>query len=274
MQRISQHGFPCVQRHPSPLWPEPAVLRRQTRSSRKCPARVHFRNSHSCVWVQCCHHGPGAGPWWMWANVGGSYGGGGTAGCHWCCPGLGGGDDVRVRGAGFGRCGHEARGASAVACSAMKRWRRCPPSAKVITRSDPCAELSTGPPTDVSQADGVSRVTPAGGEFPGDPPPPTPAGLRSSALILTLRRGTHSHFASRPDWRQVVGLLHYPGPPARSLHDAAGQIRDRPDQRLAAWASVSQRRRPLLRRLSVPCRLLSIAASSCRSRQPEAWITA
>ena len=122
-----------------------------------------------------------------------------------------------------------------------------------------------------------------GGRISRRPPPPhpcrslfcrpypyTPAG-NAQPLCWQARLEAHQDAAS---WRQVVGLLHYPGPPARSSHDAAGQISNRPDQRLAAWASVSQRRRPLLRRLSVSCRLLSIAASSCRSRRPEAWIPA
>ena len=46
---------------------------------------------------------------------------GGTAGCPWCCSGLGGGGGgLWVRGARFGRCRDEARRASAVARSAMK----------------------------------------------------------------------------------------------------------------------------------------------------------
>ena len=65
MQRIGQHGFPCILWHPSPLrsgrsrqFSIVSLRGRRTRSSREFPARAHFCSSHSCVWVQCCHHGP------------------------------------------------------------------------------------------------------------------------------------------------------------------------------------------------------------------------
>ena len=37
----------------------------------------------------------------MWADMGGWYGGGGTAVCHWYCLGLGWGGGLWARGAGF-----------------------------------------------------------------------------------------------------------------------------------------------------------------------------
>ena len=77
MERISQHGFQCVLRHPSPSgrtrrFSADSVRGRRTRPSREGSARARFRSSHSCVWVQRYHHTPQAGPWpwaWAWALV-------------------------------------------------------------------------------------------------------------------------------------------------------------------------------------------------------------
>ena len=95
MQRISQHGFPCGLRHPSPRQPESRVLRRLLRGRRTRPwregsAQPHFRSFNSCVWVQRCHHAPRAGSLALFVGMGvgvgarggvmGTGGGGGPAG--------------------------------------------------------------------------------------------------------------------------------------------------------------------------------------------------
>ena len=60
---------------------------RRTRPSREVSAQAPFCSSHSCLWVQRCHHGPRVGPlpWtWAWACAWASkvesLGAGGAAG--------------------------------------------------------------------------------------------------------------------------------------------------------------------------------------------------